>query len=89
LGFIARQWKIFLCGIFSWGHCAKNRRRSSEVMMPLMFQLTFVSEFLIQIATQQSSYMRETLKGIRLLEVFTVHLKKYIFVILSFFVLAG
>jgi hypothetical protein len=41
--------------------------------MPLMFQLTFVSEFLIQIATQQSSYMRETLKGIRLLEVFTIH----------------
>jgi hypothetical protein len=38
--------------------------------MPLMFQSTFVSEFLIQIATQQSSYMRENPKRDKVIEGF-------------------
>jgi hypothetical protein len=57
-------WDFFL------GAFAKNRRRSREVMMPLMFQSTFVSEFLIQIATQQSSYMRENPKRDKVIEGF-------------------
>lgn len=54
--------------------------------MPLMFQSTFVSEFLIQIATQQSSYMRENPKRSKVIGGFHCPFKNKIkFVILSFF----